>query len=126
MGNCGSSGSGGDDVDPELARKNAEVKKAMAAAVAEDAKVIKMLLLGAGESGKSTIFKQMKIINKDGYSREERLAFKSIVWSNTIVSMKLLASSFDKIPDEVEDPNVKALLDRLETATEEEEKQLEH
>ena len=122
MGNCGSSGAGGDDVDAELARKNAEVKKAMAAAVAEDAKVIKMLLLGAGESGKSTIFKQMKIINKDGYSREERLAFKSIVWSNTIVSMKLLASSFDKIPDEVEDPNVKALLDRLETATEEEEK----
>ena len=122
MGNCGSSGSAGDDVDPELARKNVEVKKAMAAAVAEDAKVIKMLLLGAGESGKSTIFKQMKIINKDGYSREERLAFRSIVWSNTIVSMKLLASSFDKIPGEVEDPNVKALLDRLEAATEEEEK----
>ena len=36
--------------------------------------------------------------------------------------MKLLASSFDKIPGEVEDPNVKAMLDRLELATEEEEK----
>ena len=122
MGNCGSVRSGSGDVDPDQARKNAEVKKALAVSVAEDAKVIKMLLLGAGESGKSTIFKQMKIINKNGYSRDERLAFKSIVWSNTVVSMKMLAGAFDKIPGEVEDPNVKALLDRLENATEEEEK----
>ena len=39
--------------------------------VAAQSKVTKMLLLGAGESGKSTIFKQMKIINKDGYSKKE-------------------------------------------------------
>ena len=118
---CLGGGSASDDVDPELKRKNSDVKKATKAAAGEDAKVIKMLLLGAGESGKSTIFKQMKIINKDGYSKEERLAFRSIIWSNTIVSMKLLAGAFDKIPDEEEDPVVKEMLDRLEDATEEEE-----
>ena len=42
-----------------------------------ESKIIKMLLLGAGESGKSTIFKQMKIINKDGYSEKERKEFIS-------------------------------------------------
>jgi hypothetical protein len=30
---------------------------------------------GAGESGKSTIFKQMQIIHKGGYTKEDRMQF---------------------------------------------------
>ncbi|KRZ38733.1 Guanine nucleotide-binding protein G(i) subunit alpha [Trichinella pseudospiralis] len=48
---------------------------------------VKLLLLGAGESGKSTIVKQMKIIHETGYSDEERKAYKPVVYSNTIQSM---------------------------------------
>uniref|UniRef100_A0A5S6R143 Guanine nucleotide-binding protein G(I) subunit alpha n=1 Tax=Trichuris muris TaxID=70415 RepID=A0A5S6R143_TRIMR len=48
---------------------------------------VKLLLLGAGESGKSTIVKQMKIIHETGYSEEERKAYKPVVCSNTIQSM---------------------------------------
>eukprot|EP00299_Pterocystis_sp_00344_P014420 c7142_g1_i1.p1 GENE.c7142_g1_i1~~c7142_g1_i1.p1 ORF type:complete len:346 (+),score=74.56 c7142_g1_i1:43-1080(+) len=51
---------------------------------------IKLLLLGAGESGKSTIFKQMKIIHQKGYTPEERQSFRAIVHSNTIQSLKIL------------------------------------
>lgn len=32
----------------------------------------RLLLLGAGESGKSTVVKQMKILHKDGFSEEEK------------------------------------------------------
>ncbi|KAF1429555.1 Guanine nucleotide-binding protein G(t) subunit alpha-1, partial [Spheniscus mendiculus] len=42
---------------------------------------------GAGESGKSTIVKQMKIIHQDGYSLEECLEFIAIIYSNTLQSM---------------------------------------
>ncbi|KAJ2654375.1 guanine nucleotide-binding protein subunit alpha, partial [Coemansia sp. RSA 1285] len=49
---------------------------------------VKMLLLGAGESGKSTIIKQMKLIHDGGYSQEERESFKEVIFSNTIQSMR--------------------------------------
>lgn len=46
---------------------------------------IKLLLLGAGESGKSTILKQIKIIYDHGYSEEERRNLRHIVYDNTIL-----------------------------------------
>ena len=50
------------------ARQMAEQQK-------EEAQVTKLLVLGTGESGKSTIFKQMKIINKNGYTKKEKMEF---------------------------------------------------
>lgn len=40
-----------------------------------------MLLLGAGESGKSTILKQMKLIHEGSYNNEERESYKEIIFS---------------------------------------------
>jgi hypothetical protein len=37
-------------------------------------------LIGSGESGKSTIVKQMKIIHQNGYSKDELLMFRLIVY----------------------------------------------
>uniref|UniRef100_A0A8D1BW79 G protein subunit alpha o1 n=1 Tax=Sus scrofa TaxID=9823 RepID=A0A8D1BW79_PIG len=51
------------------------------------AKDVKLLLLGAGESGKSTIVKQMKIIHEDGFSGEDVKQYKPVVYSNTIQSL---------------------------------------
>ena len=47
-------------------------------------KEIKLLLLGAGECGKSTIVKQMKIIHDKGYSDEEKHMFRELVNSNVV------------------------------------------
>jgi len=54
---------------------------------------VKLLLLGAGESGKSTIAKQMKIIHLQGFTAEERSTYKTIIYNNVITSMKALITA---------------------------------
>ena len=52
---------------------------------------------GAGESGKSTILKQMKLIHEGGYSRDERESFKEIIYSNTVQSMRVILEAMDSL-----------------------------
>ncbi|KAK9459117.1 guanine nucleotide binding protein, alpha subunit [Lipomyces oligophaga] len=66
---------------------------------------IKMLLLGAGESGKSTIIKQMKLIHEGGYSRDERLAFRAVIYTNTIQSMKVIIEAMDVLQISLANPD---------------------
>ncbi|XP_064632669.1 guanine nucleotide-binding protein G(o) subunit alpha-like [Lineus longissimus] len=54
----------------------------------EQSGIIRLLLLGAGESGKSTLVKQMKIIHNDGFTTEELKTFKPAVLDNLTSSMK--------------------------------------
>lgn len=58
---------------------------------------VKMLLLGAGESGKSTILKQMQLIHGVGYSNAEREAFKEIIFSNTVQSMRVIIEAMQNL-----------------------------
>lgn len=50
---------------------------------------------GAGESGKSTILKQMKLIHEGGYSADERESFKEIIFSNTVQSMRVILEAME-------------------------------
>jgi hypothetical protein len=59
--------------------------------------------LGAGESGKSTIFKQLKIINKQqGMTLEERSSFKEIIFGNIVKNMKNLVTATTTLEQPVE------------------------
>lgn len=49
-------------------------------------KLFSLLFTGAGESGKSTVVKQMKIIHGDGYSSQELESFKVSLTSNKLAS----------------------------------------
>ncbi|KAK3533122.1 hypothetical protein QTP70_007806 [Hemibagrus guttatus] len=68
-----------------------------------EAKVVKLLLLGGGESGKSTIVKQMKIIHEDGFSGDDLQQFKPIVYSNTIQSLFSILKALENLCIEYED-----------------------
>lgn len=45
-------------------------------------KECKILLLGSGESGKSTVVKQMKIIHQNGYSKDELVLCRATVYKS--------------------------------------------
>lgn len=68
--------------------------------IEEDSRVAKkeckILLLGAGESGKSTIVKQMKIIHQNGYTREELLLHRLTVLKNVVDSAQALVLAMRK------------------------------
>lgn len=51
---------------------------------------IKLLLLGAGESGKSTVLKQLKVLHKGGFTEQEIRQYSQVIWVDTIQSMKIL------------------------------------
>ena len=59
--------------------------------------IIKLLLLGAGEGGKSTILKQMKIIHDDGFSKEEKAAVIPIIYQSLFNSMKIALEGYEFI-----------------------------
>ncbi|PVH17564.1 uncharacterized protein CXQ87_000454 [Candidozyma duobushaemuli] len=63
-------------------------------------KEVKVLLLGSGESGKSTIVKQMKILHKNGFSDEELYEYKPFVFKNVLDCVKNVVNAIiDLQPD---------------------------
>ena len=54
-------------------------------------------IAGAGESGKSTILKQMKILHANGFSQDERREIRPIIFSNLIVAFKIIIDEMSQL-----------------------------
>ena len=52
---------------------------------------------GSGESGKSTIVKQMKIIHQDGFSDSELADYRPVVYKNVLDSAQQVVIYMKKI-----------------------------
>ncbi|KAL9551676.1 hypothetical protein MBANPS3_004151 [Mucor bainieri] len=105
MGQCCSSSN---DVNSERAvrKRDQQIDEQLKKDRQQMGKEVKLLLLGAGESGKSTLLKQMQIIHGGGFSKEERLSYREIIYSNVIESMKAILIAmhrFDMLLDRPEE-----------------------
>ncbi|KAF4785412.1 guanine nucleotide-binding protein alpha-2 subunit [Colletotrichum scovillei] len=67
-------------------------------------KEVKLLLLGAGESGKSTVLKQMKLIYAQGFSKNEKLEWKPVVFNNIVQSFRLIQDAMTEMGIEFSNP----------------------
>ncbi|KAI9846617.1 MAG: Guanine nucleotide-binding protein alpha-2 subunit [Sclerophora amabilis] len=57
----------------------------------------KILLLGSGESGKSTIVKQMKIIHQNGYTVDELALYRLTIYKNLVDCAKALIGAMRQL-----------------------------
>ncbi|SCU99463.1 LADA_0H19922g1_1 [Lachancea dasiensis] len=71
-------------------RANDVIERSLQQQKHKENKEIKLLLLGTGESGKSTVLKQLKLLHQGGFSNQERLQYTQVIWADAIQSMKIL------------------------------------
>lgn len=74
----------------EESKKSRKIDKEIAQEKESIQTQVVLLLLGTGESGKSTLAKQLRVINNVEFTLKERMNFTSLVHSNIIGAMKLI------------------------------------
>ncbi|GAA5897770.1 guanine nucleotide-binding protein subunit alpha [Sporobolomyces salmoneus] len=90
---CGSSV----PVDVEAEKRNAQIEKQLAEDKAKMRKETKLLFLGAGESGKSTIQKQFQLQYGKPYTDEQRREYRDVIYDNSLRSMQVIIDALSDI-----------------------------
>uniref|UniRef100_A0A2K6JZI7 Guanine nucleotide-binding protein subunit alpha n=1 Tax=Rhinopithecus bieti TaxID=61621 RepID=A0A2K6JZI7_RHIBE len=81
----------------ESKRINAEIEKQLRRDKRDARRELKLLLLGTGESGKSTFIKQMRIIHGAGYSEEDKRSFTKLVYQNIFTAMQAMIRAMETL-----------------------------
>lgn len=68
----------------------AEIERRIEQETKAEKHIQKLLLLGAGESGKSTIFKQIKLLFQTGFDERELQSYTSVIHANVYQTIKIL------------------------------------
>ena len=76
---------------------NEQIEEALKIDRFNQRKELKLLLLGTGESGKSTFIKQMRIIHGSGYSDEDKRSFIKLIFQNIITSLNSIITAMDNL-----------------------------
>ncbi|TFK28427.1 heterotrimeric G-protein alpha subunit, GPA2-like protein [Coprinopsis marcescibilis] len=97
----------GVEVTDDEKAKNKEVEKQLKEAKAKMANQVKVLLLGSGDSGKSTILKQMRLIHKVPFSASEIESYRQLVFENLTRGLGYLLDAMEDMDLRVEDEHEK-------------------
>ncbi|KAF9692878.1 hypothetical protein EKO04_009128 [Ascochyta lentis] len=89
-------------VDPK-SRKNEDIEKNLRMDRKKAEREVKLLLLGAGESGKSTVLKQMRIINAGGFGKHERQTWRATIFNNLVSAFQTIYAAMQEDDTDFED-----------------------
>ncbi|KIJ45046.1 hypothetical protein M422DRAFT_29901 [Sphaerobolus stellatus SS14] len=102
MGGCVSSQQG----DPEQLKQHKAVEKELKEAKAVLDNQVKVLLLGSGDSGKSTVLKQMRLIHKVPFSPQEMESYRQLVFGNlTTLGLRVVLEAMDELELQLKEEN---------------------
>lgn len=90
MGSCLSQFGSTVEVSDEEKQLHREAEKALKEAKSKLSQQVKVLLLGSGDSGKSTVLKQMRLIHKVSFSSQEIELYRQLVFNNLTHGLKYL------------------------------------
>ncbi|GAA6060027.1 hypothetical protein JCM10212_001024 [Sporobolomyces blumeae] len=90
---CGSS----TPVDADAERRNAEIEKSLAQDREKLRKEVKLLFLGAGESGKSTVMKQFQLSYGRPYNNQQREDYREVIFDNALRSAQVVIDALSDI-----------------------------
>uniref|UniRef100_A0A8B9HC87 Guanine nucleotide binding protein (G protein), alpha 13b n=1 Tax=Astyanax mexicanus TaxID=7994 RepID=A0A8B9HC87_ASTMX len=83
--------------EAEQLRKSKEIDKSISKDKTYVKRLVKILLLGAGESGKSTFLKQMRIIHGQDFDQRAKEEFRATIYSNVIKGIRVLVDAREKL-----------------------------
>ncbi|XP_069004619.1 guanine nucleotide-binding protein G(o) subunit alpha-like [Embiotoca jacksoni] len=86
MGTCLHQGIAKEDKKAKL--QSSKIEQDLCEHARTESNMVTVLMLGAAESGKSTVIKQIKIMHSCGFSKQELISFKPALFDNLLTSMK--------------------------------------
>ncbi|KAG6444206.1 hypothetical protein O3G_MSEX003240 [Manduca sexta] len=89
----------------EQKRINQEIERQLRKDKRDARRELKLLLLGTGESGKSTFIKQMRIIHGSGYSDDDKRGFIKLVYQNIFMAMQSMIRAMDLLSIQYGNPS---------------------
>ncbi|KAI9445579.1 heterotrimeric G protein alpha subunit 4 [Lactarius indigo] len=93
------------EVSEDDKRRHREAEKSLKEAKQKLSSQVKVLLLGSGDSGKSTILKQMRLIHRVPFSSQEVESYRQLIFVNLTHGLKYVLDSMEDMELEVSPEN---------------------
>ncbi|KAF8707058.1 hypothetical protein AX14_013708 [Amanita brunnescens Koide BX004] len=94
------------EVSDDDKAKHREAEKLLKEAKIKLASQVKVLLLGSGDSGKSTILKQMRVIHRLPFTATEIENFRQITFDNVLRGLRYVLDAMEEMDMKVSEENI--------------------